>query len=74
MVTDINNPGSSAKAQSTVCVMMDQFGNKDNIAYFNHLPGGCNVLFMDGHAEFQRYPDGEGPTSQAFATFIAEVL
>jgi len=22
---------------------------------FNHLPGGCNVLFMDGHVEFVRY-------------------
>jgi len=23
---------------------------------FNHLPGGSNVLFMDGHVEFAKYP------------------
>lgn len=25
---------------------------------FNHLPGGCNVLYMDGHVEFNRYDGG----------------
>ncbi len=25
---------------------------------FNHLPGGANVLFMDGHVEFRRYGSG----------------
>lgn len=24
---------------------------------FNHLPGGANVLYMDGHVEFDRYDD-----------------
>ncbi|MGI6460590.1 MAG: H-X9-DG-CTERM domain-containing protein [Candidatus Hydrogenedentales bacterium] len=23
---------------------------------FNHIPGGCNVLYMDGHVAFMRYP------------------
>ena len=23
---------------------------------FNHLPGGANVLYMDGHVEFLKYP------------------
>lgn len=31
---------------------------------FNHLPGGCNVLYMDGHVEFHKYP-GEAPVSKA---------
>ena len=26
------------------------------IARFNHLPGGSNVLYMDGHVEFVRFP------------------
>ena len=26
-----------------------------NIA-FNHMPGGSNVLYMDGHAEWVKYP------------------
>lgn len=25
------------------------------VARFNHVPGGCNVLWMDGHVEFQKY-------------------
>jgi prepilin-type processing-associated H-X9-DG protein len=32
----------------------------------NHIPGGCNVLYMDGHVEFVRYP-GETPVSVAWA-------
>ena len=32
----------------------------------NHLPGGCNILFMDAHVEYQRYP-GPYPMSPAMA-------
>jgi len=79
-ITDVNNPAASARAQSTIWVMMDQLGNTTadgtdtNIEYFNHLPGGCNVLYLDGHVEFQRYPSEEGPVSRSYATFIAENL
>lgn len=61
-ITDINNPGASARAQSTLPVMWDTFGSFANAAstgggaVFNHVPGGCNVLYMDGHAAFIRYP------------------
>ena len=24
-------------------------------ASFNHVPGGANVLFMDGHVQFMKY-------------------
>jgi len=27
-------------------------------AYYNHIPGGGNVLFMDGHVEFIKYKEG----------------
>jgi len=30
---------------------------------FNHVPGGSNVLYMDGHVEFERYP-GDFPVNQ----------
>jgi prepilin-type N-terminal cleavage/methylation domain-containing protein/prepilin-type processing-associated H-X9-DG protein len=56
MITDINNPGGSARAQSSIPVMWDQIN--DNIEDFAHVPGGCNVLYMDGHVEFLKYPTG----------------
>jgi prepilin-type N-terminal cleavage/methylation domain-containing protein/prepilin-type processing-associated H-X9-DG protein len=55
MITDINNPGASAKAQSTLFIMMDFLGAKAGTVLYNHIPGGCNVLFLDGHVEFFRY-------------------
>jgi prepilin-type N-terminal cleavage/methylation domain-containing protein/prepilin-type processing-associated H-X9-DG protein len=53
MITDINNPAASAQAQSMLPIMLDQVAT--DITAFNHVPGGANVLFMDGHVEFQRY-------------------
>lgn len=60
-ITDINNPAASAKSQSEIPAMWDisvwpsdPIGNTPS---FNHLPGGGNVLFMDGHVEFQRYQE-----------------
>ncbi len=55
IITDVNNPQTSAMAQSSLFAMMDQFGNASGIEYFNHVPGGCNVLFMDGHVEWISY-------------------
>jgi len=61
-ITDINNPAASAQAQSMLPVMWDTFGSFANAAstgggaVFNHVPGGCNVPYMDGHAAFIRYP------------------
>ena len=61
-ITDINNPASSAQAQSSIAVQWDTFGTPEDSAntgggtVFNHVPGGCNVLYMDGHATFIRYP------------------
>jgi len=63
LITDINNPGASAQAQSSVFVMLDQLGAGAAIEFFNHVPGGCNVLYMDGHVEFVRYVNSdEGAT------------
>ena len=56
-ITDINNPGGSAKAQSDICVMWDLalISGAGQPTDFNHLPGGSNALFMDGHVEFAKY-------------------
>ena len=65
MITDINNPAASALAQSEIMVMNDNIdgsdGRSDRIDRFNHVPGGCNVLFMDGHVKWRRFPAADFP-------------
>ncbi|MCC6145392.1 MAG: DUF1559 domain-containing protein [Candidatus Hydrogenedentes bacterium] len=58
LITDINNPAASAKAQSEVFIMWDAVSTL--AANYNHVPGGSNVLYLDGHVDFQRY-DVNGP-------------
>ncbi len=77
-ITDINNPAGSAMAQSEIAIMHDE-ANAD-LTYggsvaFNHVPGGGNVLFMDGHVEFVRYP-GEWPicATWSYLFSVADVL
>ncbi len=36
-------------------------------------PGGGNVLYMDGHVEFLRYPAEEYPGHRLWACFVAAV-
>jgi prepilin-type N-terminal cleavage/methylation domain-containing protein/prepilin-type processing-associated H-X9-DG protein len=65
LITDINNPAGGASAQSTVPVMLDIWsgvrqqvgvsGEVVDVSTFNHVPGGGNVLYMDGHVEFLKY-------------------
>jgi prepilin-type processing-associated H-X9-DG protein len=71
-ITDINNPGASSMAQSTISVTSDWVNSETggDGMQFNHLPGGSNVLYMDGHVEFLRYPN-VWPVSPLFAGIIA---
>lgn len=66
-ITDINNPAASAKAQSDLAIMWDVVATDPSI--FNHVPGGANVLFMDGHAEFLKYSESamRFPVTKAYA-------
>ncbi len=62
-ITDINNPAASSLAQSELAAMWDSSRTEDDGTVspeFNHVPGGANVLFMDGHVEFFRYPQLDG--------------
>ena len=63
-ITDINNPASSSMAQSTLALMWDQ--SSMDVGEFNHVPGGSNVLYLDGHVTFIRYP-GDFPVDTVFA-------
>lgn len=69
MITDINNPAGSAMAQSDIYIMFDNVAISPQ--HFNHIPGGSNVLFMDGHVEFFRYEEeGPAPTNRYIATIM----
>lgn len=67
-ITDINNPGASAEAQSELFVMADILSSK--VEEYNHIPGGANVLFLDGHVKFIRFP-GEWPVTRAWAIVVS---
>lgn len=69
LITDINNPAASAMAQSMLPIMFDHLASVP--AYFNHVPGGANILYMDGHVSFERYQErGETPCNG----LVAQVL
>ena len=69
-ITDINNPAASSTAQSELAVMTDTVCDTSlGQMVFNHLPGGANILYMDGHVKFVRYP-GESPVSVGWAKLI----
>ncbi|MGC8844425.1 MAG: DUF1559 domain-containing protein [Candidatus Hydrogenedens sp.] len=70
MITDINNPSATAQAQSSIFIMLDQLGTGGTTVLFNHIPGGCNVLYLDGHVEFIRYPTKQ-PINQGVANIMA---
>lgn len=64
-ITDINNPAGSAIAQSEIPVMWDWPDN--------HQQGwGGNVLYMDGHVKWQKYP-GEFPMTEVAFTTLANL-
>lgn len=70
LITDINNPGGSAQAQSTIPLLWDYIefdqGNPDGS--FIHQPGGCNILFLDGHVAFSKYPSEIGGDNGSLIT------
>jgi len=67
-VTDINNPAGSAQAQSDLVVMYDEAQQGGGAwTRYNHIPGGVNILFMDGHVQFGKQGDGTTWVTNEFA-------
>ena len=63
-ITDINNPSASSDAQERIPLMWERPGH--------HEPDGGNVLFMDGHVEYLRYPS-RFPMTEAFIERCEEI-
>ena len=73
LITDINNPAASAQAQSEIYIYFDTVSV--NVEDYNHLPGGINILYLDGHVDFQRYDEfGPAPANGLNATAIGEAV
>ena len=70
-ITDINNPAASAVAQSQLPVSWDIVATE--VSWYNHIPGGSNVLYMDGHVEFVKYPSDRYPVTEEFAILCEEI-
>ena len=66
-ITDINNAAMSNIGQSEIAIMYDYTSYLGT--NFNHVPGGSNVLYLDGHVEFIRYP-GTFPVTTVFSAFV----
>ena len=62
LVTDINNPVACANASGAAPLMWDHASTKT--IDFSHVPGGGNVLYLDGHVEFLRYPADRFPFTE----------
>ena len=72
IITDINNPAGSARAQSELPLMWDSTNaSNSGTAAMNHMPGGDNVLYLDGHVEFEKYNEsGKFPSNELFAQLM----
>jgi len=67
MIQNINDPAQTSKAQSEIFVMWDHVSPSQSA--YNHVPGGSNVMYMDGHCEFIKYP-GDAPVSRNVAVVL----
>jgi len=73
-VTDINNPATATQAQSDLAIMHDMLSATVDVldsSVANHVPGGGNVLYMDGHVSFVKYP-GTWPICASWAILMAD--
>ncbi len=69
-IDSLDDPSAGAVAQSDIWIMADDIV-AGNISKMSHAPGGLNVLYMDGHVSWIRYP-GDTPASRAWAAFQAQ--
>ena len=62
LITDINNAAASNMGQSEVATMWDLINvNPQGNGEFNHVPGGGNILYMDGHVGWLKRSFGNSP-------------
>ncbi len=68
-MADIGNAGATALSQAEIWILHDWISTIPT--GFSHIPGGANVLYMDGHVEFLKYPNRKAPCWDALAVGTA---
>jgi prepilin-type N-terminal cleavage/methylation domain-containing protein/prepilin-type processing-associated H-X9-DG protein len=63
-ITNINDASNGTTAASQIPILWDETAVYGAAATFNHVPGGGNVLYLDGHADFVLWPT-EFPANHA---------
>jgi len=72
MITDVNNPASSNVPATEIPVMYDKFGEAAESR--NHHKIGANVLYLDGHVEFENYsPSSACPMTREEVVQVANL-
>jgi len=56
-ISDINDPAMDYESDSDIPVMFDSYSFYGKGSMNHEVPFGGNVLFLDGHTEFVKYPD-----------------
>ncbi len=86
LITDVNRPSNSATAQSKLPIAFDTITSGGaltgvagvGVVAFNHIPGGSNVLYMDGHVQFVKYPlnvpDNQSGGEYPITPFVAAAI
>lgn len=74
---DPDNPAAGNRASSEIPVFWDRTESysygapagaaSSGVTMFNHIPGGANVLYLDGHVEFVGYREKFPMTQEAIA-------
>lgn len=67
LIEDINEPSKTILPPSRIPTMFDRMSL--DTTEWNHIPGGANVLYMDGHAEYVKYPSSF-PCTFAWADMV----
>jgi len=71
LITDTNGIESGAMVLSNIAIMLDKPGYVP--ATFNHIPGGSNVLYLDGHVEFLKY-NTEAPINNGVTRTLLPII
>ena len=70
LITDVNNAAGSTTSQSAIWIMADVPSTIP--ADYNHVPGGSNVLYLDGHVAFVKFEEG-APSYPDYARVVGNL-